>query len=789
MLHVALLGRFEVRLNDEPIDVRLKPVQLLLAYLLLHRKKKIRREKLAGILWPDYTDASARKNLRNSIYRLRRAIGESFLVVDRTSVIFNTAAPFQLDVAQLQNMGAGGEIEELLYAAGLYQGELLPGSYEDWIVRERERVQADFERLMHKLLDQLVAAQRWEEVLIWSEHWIAQGQVPEPAYRSLMCAFAALGDRSSLAQTHRRVTQTLHNELGVAPGRRTQHLYRKLLAAEAVDADPLEEVHGAGVIEELATAGRMKLPLPATPMIGRRQELMQLQELITGAENGRLVCIVGPGGIGKSRLALETAKETAAHFADGARFVPLAAINNAQDLVTTISDHVGFTHSASDDPRQGLLNYLQRKKLLLILDNFEHLLSYADIVTDILQHALQVKLLCTSRERLNLDAEAVYMLSGLDYPVPEQPTNREPAQYGAIQLFLMRAALVQPDLRVQGADLDPVVRICHLVQGMPLALILAAGWLQMLTIEEVADEIASSLDILHSMARDLPQRQRSVRATFEYSWRLLSENDRHAFSRLALFRGGFSRQAAQHIASAPLPRLRRLVEKSLVVVAGPDRYQVHELLRQFAEEKLVAAGNDRLLRSTHSHYYLGEVAARVEEIKGKRQLESLAEIEIDIDNVRAAWEWALITEDWQSIDQAQESLSLFYYIQGRNREGYLSFRRVLESEPLSHSRSAYLDQIWGRLTARSGLLQSQLSAPDPELERELQDSLVVAQTHGLEREIAFGYLALGHYHTKVSGEYREALPCFEQAVDRYRALGDDYYLAHALHRLGYTHSY
>lgn len=985
MLHFSLLGRYDVRLNDEPLVLSLRPVQLLLAYLLLNREKKLRREQLAGILWPDYTETSARKNLRNSVYRLRKAIGDDYLVADRGSVAFNTEAAFWLDVAQLEEATAAEEIESLIQAVGLYQGELLPGFYEDWILRERERFQSVFDRQMQGLLERLNAAGRWSESLTWAEHWISQGRAPEPAYRTLMQAHAALGDQASMAQAYQRVRQALEEALGVPLAAETERLYQELLAGDtkalptaldrlggnvdniAMVGDRLgrsgnitsielptgtitflftdveastqlfeqaperaqvaiarhEEIiernaavfdgvvvksrgegdshfivfvqakaaaaaavliqqdlfaeswetprplkvrialhtgeatlrqgdyygtdvnrcarlrgigHGGQILLSGATwtlvqddlppgvtgqdegEHRLKdlsrpehvyqliipdlphdfpplrslsiipnnLPVQLTEFIGRQEATMETRRTL---QECRLLTIVGPGGIGKSRLAIEMAADLAKQFRHGVFFVPLAPLTDDQYIVVTISDIIGLRNPAGSDLRQGLLNYLRHKQLLLIMDNFEHVLASADIVTDILHEAPQVKVICTSRERLNLSSEAVYMLSGLDYPTDPRLTGEEVARFGAVQLLLDRARLVRPGLEVDGLELAQAARICRLVQGMPLALVLAAGWLEMLTFEEVADEITASLDILEGRARDMPERQRSVRAAFDYSWGRLTIEDQQAYSQLSVFRGGFSRWAAQQVAGAGLRTLRTLVEKSLITADGADRFAVHELLRQFAEEKLDSAGQGESIRDAHSHYYLEAVAQREADLKGRRQLEALEEIEVDLDNVRAAWAWSIEQQDERAIDRAQEGISLFFFMRSRNQEGWSLFQQALQGLMVDQPQNDYSRHLWGRLTARAGLLQAQFVKSAPEIEEEIKKSLAIAEANADGTEIAYAYLALGHYHSRVTRDFPQALDYFLQALERYQSLGELYFVAHLLHRVGYSHAF
>jgi DNA-binding SARP family transcriptional activator len=228
MLEASLLGHFSVRAGGEPIDLTSRPAQTLLAFLLLNSGMAHRRDRLAGVLWPDSAESSARKNLRNAVWQLRKAIGDGYLLADKETVAFNVDAPHNLDIAALAREPAEGDIDALLAAASAYKGELLPGFDEDWVRLARERTWMQFERRMRALLDRLAAAQRWTELRAWATHWIALGQAPEPAYRAWMLASAAQGDLAGMAMAYRRCVQALKEELDVPPSAETRALYERL---------------------------------------------------------------------------------------------------------------------------------------------------------------------------------------------------------------------------------------------------------------------------------------------------------------------------------------------------------------------------------------------------------------------------------------------------------------------------------------------------------------------------------------------------------------------------------
>ncbi len=376
------------------------------------------------------------------------------------------------------------------------------------------------------------------------------------------------------------------------------------------------------------------LPAEPTPFIGRRDELAEIKQHLGET---RLLTLTGPGGIGKTRLALRTAVEMAGEFDHGSFFVPLAPIHSVDHLVQTIAEGVKFPLATHEDPQHQLLRYLRDKQHLLVMDNFEHLLDGADIVSEILQAAPQVKILVTSRERLNLMSETVLHVGGMSFPDPL--TSQDSLDYDAISLFLQSARKVRPGYEPSADELAQIATICQIVEGMPLAIELAAGWLHVLSVDEITQELEQGLDILTTEARDAPPRHRSIHAVFNHSWSMLQPAEQEIFMHLSVFRGGFTRQAAQQVAGASLQQLAGFVDKSFLRRdPNSGRLEIHELLRQFAQEQLDKTPGDSLsAQEAHAAYYAAFMQERWVDLKGNRQILALSEIEADIENVRAAW--------------------------------------------------------------------------------------------------------------------------------------------------------
>ncbi|MCA9955314.1 MAG: tetratricopeptide repeat protein, partial [Anaerolineales bacterium] len=426
------------------------------------------------------------------------------------------------------------------------------------------------------------------------------------------------------------------------------------------------------------------LPPQPTPFVGRDEELAALDALLIDPER-RLIAIVGPGGMGKTRLALAAAERQltdSSAFPHGVFFVNLAAIQTADQMIPAIAhalklpldsgrqdDRTDPMSSESLPAKDQLLDYLRHKRLLLILDNFEHVLEGAELVADILQAAPLVQIIVTSRERLQLIEEQVYPIKGLDFP--DWDTLDEARQSPAVRLFLQAAHRVQPEFVLTAEDLPDLARICRAVGGMPLSLELAASWVDALSLPDLADEIKNSLNLLETEMRNMPERHRSIRAVFDYSWQQLSANDQAVFAQLAVFRGGFTRTAAQKITNASIRTLANLVNKSLLQYNQQrDRYELHELVRQYAAEKLAEdAGVETAVHTRHSHFYCGLVQHRKNQLKAGQLQAALAHIEADQENARAAWEWAVAQGDVTGIDLAISGLCRFYDIRDRLYDG------------------------------------------------------------------------------------------------------------------------
>jgi predicted ATPase/DNA-binding CsgD family transcriptional regulator len=432
------------------------------------------------------------------------------------------------------------------------------------------------------------------------------------------------------------------------------------------------------------------LPSQLTLFVGRVEEISEIHALLANPEC-RLLTVVGVGGIGKTRLALQAAGQIADAFADGVYFVPLQPVTSMQFFVSAVADAIGFTPAGSEEPQAQLLKHVRNKELLLIVDNIEHLQEGVNLLTAILAAAPAVKMLVTSREVLHLQEEWVYPIQGLDYPrlsaasIAVEGGTEESAEdkidlmaYSAVQLFVERARRMRRgfSLEVEAAD---VVAICQLTEGMPLALELAASWTRSLSCRAIAGEIRHNLDFLAADWRNIPDRQRSMRAVFDHSRDLLTATEQEVFKRMAVFRGGFHRRAAEFVAGASLATLGSLVNHCLLRWELAGRYQMHELLRQYAEELLRDIPQEKAeIDERHCTYYSELLYKRLPNLVGSGQLEAVRVLEDELENIRVAWQYAVETRNIEAIGKAVQSFAFFFEYRSRHLEGIKLLEEAIE---------------------------------------------------------------------------------------------------------------
>jgi predicted ATPase/DNA-binding CsgD family transcriptional regulator len=521
-----------------------------------------------------------------------------------------------------------------------------------------------------------------------------------------------------------------------------------------------------------------------TPFLGRSQEIAEIGVLLSDP-SCRLLTLVGPGGIGKTRLAMEVASHSRALFPDGVFWVPLVQLSRVDDLLPAIAEATPFRFQQDHrSPREQFLAYLREKQaqqILLVLDNVEHLLNGVDLIADILAATTGLNILATSREALNLQEEWIRPITGLTYPDREE--GQSPDDYSAVQLFVDRAHRIRGDFDL-AEDERSVVDICRLVEGMPLAIELAVSWLGALRPADIAQEIRRNLDLLATRSRDLPERHRSMHSVFDHSWQLLSEKDREVFQKVSVFRGGFTREAAQVVAEASLPTLAGLIDQSLVRRAASGRYEVHELLRQYGAEHLEESSQTEMVQRAYVDYYLGLLHRLERDIKAHQQMAALDAIAADFENVRHAWQLAIEQRHVTALSLAVESLHFFADMRGRYHEIVALLQdavRHFSSSP-SPAQLPVLNRIQARL-ARLILLGSLRIEQD--LRAQIEAGLATARAQQNQAEIGFCLLILGMLAAWEADGKRPHRPTraailFQESAALFERLHDPFYQAEAL---------
>ena len=682
----------------------------LLGYLAV-QGQPVSRQCIVDLLWGDKSEARGRANLSWVLNRISTLLPDC-LQADRHSVQFQRTAPsagsgqapsagsprlrsgqagqapYWLDIEAFEELEAQGDAASLAAAVELYRGELLEGLYlhgcaefEIWLVGERERWRQRVARVLEALVTHHSQRGERQQSLRFAQRLLALEPWREETHRQVMRLLAYSDQRGAALAQYETCRRVLAEELGVEPAAETTTLYERIQAA---------------------TPHRHNLPAQPTPFVGREEELAEIVRLLDNPDC-RLLTVLGPGGIGKTRLALQVAVSRTEAFLEGVYFVPLAGVGSADFVPSAIADALQFSFSGPQDPRVQLLNYLHGKEVLLILDSFEHLLRCPEparpelvlsrvegrsrrvegegtkLLVEILQKAPEVKLFVTSRERLNLRWERCFEIGGLEYPASETTEGKELEDYSAVQLFQQTAHQVHQRFSLSARDRSAVARICQLVEGMPLGIELAAAWVRTHTCGEIAGEIERNLGFLAMSRRDAPERHRSARATFEHSWRLLTPSEQRAFMKLSVFRRGFSREAASAVAGASPTILESLMDKSLLRFSPSGRYEMHELLRQYAAEKLVTEPEAQTaLRDQHCAYYTGFLQRRETDLIGARVAEALAAIGAEIANVRTAWQWAATQAKIEKIERSLNGLARFYLLAGPFQEGEMLIGMAVE---------------------------------------------------------------------------------------------------------------
>lgn len=768
-----------------------------LVVLLALRRQWVPRAEVAAMLWPEQASSLAYANLRKTLFRLPSLPWPAAVRPQGTALRLDINTDVALFEAALDEQRPGE-------ALALYRGELLAGfddgqseAWTRWVAFERDRLRAAWRgAALAQLADAMLEP---AQAIALSARLLEADPLDEAALQHHMGALARDGQAGAARQAYRQFAERLAADLGLTPGTELRALH-----------DSLGGPPPAGT--------RMAPPSPAAAedgFVGRSIELQHIAELLARDEC-RLLCLVGPGGVGKTRLARRALQELAPRFADGALFVALEDVDTPAQLGLRLAHAAGVASGrGSPDPLARAIEAWRERQLLLVLDNFEQLAEHAPLLEHLLQACPGLQLLVTSRLRLGVAGEWSMPLEGLPCPDPEDDDRAE--SFDAVRLFVKAARRVEPGF-APAAERAAIVDICRLVEGLPLALELAAAWVRLLSCRHIADELRQGTELLRAADSRHPPRHASFDAVFEHSWRRLSAVEREALARLSVFHGGFSVEAARAVAGASLPVLGALADKSLLAKEG-ERMHLHPLVQQLARLRLAQAEQDSAQPATEAahaawfHRWLRQLEPATE--NGQR--EALQAIDTEFENCRRAWQYSIAQGDTEALRHSAPTLLNHFEHRARFEEGLALLREAIES-PLGRaggestalmlSRAALMEMRLARyadaeLTAARALAATQ-DAPSREAKYQAlavlggcavstgrpdearaayQQALALAQAGERAHDIAstLDNLALCE---KRLGRYDEALRLTLEALTQHRRHGDNARVAVCLNNLG-----
>jgi predicted ATPase/DNA-binding SARP family transcriptional activator len=818
MLKISLFGPLRLLYNDQPLKFAALPKTLpLFAYLLLHRAKPIPRTTLAFTHWPDLAEDEARSNLRRHLYELRRVLPTAteerpWLLTDNTSIQWNPAADYWCDVAAFEASPATPD--GLAAAVQLYTADLLPELYDDWIFLERERLRNGFFAMLNQLIAQQSASGNCVAAIRYAQQILQHDPLREDVLRTLMSLRHESGDRAGALQEYQRFVQRLRQELDIAPMVETSALYDTIarhlpdLGSAPHPPPSLTLAKPAPVTpapdqEESSTPHN--LPAPLTSFIGRDEEVAGVRNLVSrSTEAIRLLTLTGPGGSGKTRLALEVGMRLATSqpslFTHGIYLVGLDAVTDPALVLPAIATTLGVKEQGAVPLHAALKAWLRDKKILLLLDNVEQVADVAPLLADLLAAASQLTLLVTSRKLLSIYGEHEFPV--LPLPLPDAEDWHHPedlASYAAVTLFITRSRAVNPHFTLNRENAAAVAEICVRLDGLPLALELAAARSKLFTPQALLPQLGRGLDLLVGTRHGAAERQRTLRQTIDWSYHLLEPASQRLFVRLSVFVGEFTLAAAEAVLTSGngaiagersdevIEGLFNLLNQSMVQRIEPThpedttlRFRLLLTLRDYAMAQLIASGEAATMQERHAHYYLAQMeqAASVQEVaKEGYWLDQMA---AELDNLRAAFAWSRQTTARSEIAiRLAIAAANFWLKRGYLAEGQRWLEQALEGY------DAVSPALQAKAFSTAGMLawyQEAYGAAQSYLQR----SLALWQTLGPDADqdaLARVYLALGGI-ARQHDNYAAALQYHSAALAIQRTLNNRQGMADALHNLG-----
>lgn len=840
-LAVYLLGLPRIELDDVPIQIDRRKALALLMYLAINPQPHS-RDTLATLFWPGYDQTYARANLRRNLSAINQVLGKNWLEVERESVTFPRSDDVWIDVAQFHHLLASCEahghppsavcpacLPPLTEAVALYHDDFLTGftlpdspDFDDWQLFQAEALRQELAEALERLAKGHAAQEAYKLALAYARRWLALNPLHEPAQRRLMQLYVQAGDPAAALRQYQECVRLLEKELGVAPSVETTELFEAIRAkrppsppvapAEKSETRTIEAAISpenfspAPMPESSPPTPLHNLPLQLTSFIGREKEIAEVKRLLTPlsawekAQGVRLVTLTGTGGVGKTRLSLQVATELLHAFPNGVWLVELAALADPVLVVQTVAVALGLREDMGRPMLDILIDHLRAKTALLFLDNCEHLAeACAQLTKMLLQQCPDLRILVSSREALGVPGERVYRVPSLSFPLSHAPVSdlQSLLQYESTRLFIERAATALPSFTVTKDNALAIAQICYRLDGIPLAIELAAARIQMLRVEQIATRLDDRFRLLTGGNRTALPRHQTLCALIDWSYDLLSEPERALLRRLSVFAGGWTLEAAEAVCQdeggkikdgkspslQPSPMfdlLTQLVNKSIVLVERVQGEEAHyrllETIRQYGHKKLEEAGEANRIRHHHLDYFLNLAEQAELELIGPRQVTWLGRLDEELDNIRVALGWSLernvqaglrlagaLMGYWEAHSPLQEGVD--WLLQLLNQPG-ASVRNQVRAKALMGL--SYL-KSWQNEFAQAHSLA--------------EEGLALYQELGDPHGVAFALDRLGRILCLQDG-HEAGRPLGLESLALYRTLGDPLGLAEVLGSLG-----
>lgn len=822
-LHIALLGPPTLVSDGQPVPIARRQSRALL-YRIAAAPQPVPRDHLCFLLWPDSPEATARRNLTVVLTQLRHALPspDTFVLAD-DAIGFHPAC-VTIDTAQFavaaQHALRDGQLDALADAVQLYRGPFLHGfalpatEFSAWADQERQSWERRYLDALAALVEGYAAAHAYQNAIAAAQRALETDELAEGMHRHLIALYAASGNRTAALRQYERCVVALERELGVGPLPETRAVYEAVRDGQApLLSHPSAQAQqeralgarslppGAGVAPEQTQPAHATLPAPATALLGRQDELAAVCALL-GDPDVRLLTVCGPGGSGKTRLALQAAWDVAERFADGVVFVPLAPLRNGDLVIDAIAQACGLHEIRGLSSLDALRKYVRDKHLLLVLDNFEHLLGAATAVAGLLAEAPGLQVLVTSRTLLHLLGEHTFSVPPLPLPdLTQLPPPDQLAEQPAVALLLARARAYVPALQLNAANAADIAAICVQLDGLPLAIELAAAQLKMLSPQALRRRLGHRLALLNHGPRDLPDRQRTLRATIDWSYRLLNLPEQRLLARLAVFAGGWALDAAEEICAvneashSVFDGMATLLDSHLLFQASsPDhemRFGMLETIREYALERLRDHADEWAVRGRHAAYFRRLVERCASRWQGDEFLVALGELDRDYNNVRVALHWLDESAAHEAMAHMVSALHDYWDTYGLMQESHAWTTQVLRAaEALPPPLHARLRNLASFLAYRQGNLDEALRlaatvASDPQAtaqdnvqaanvtglvaldsgnivsaRQHFEHALAIAQQHGLLCDVAGVQFNLGVFYL-TAGQFADAETLFQ----------------------------